>query len=52
MRRSTERLEDTISPFTRFVRAEEEKLLEQQTRLLEIESGIASLQANLSDEAA
>ncbi len=52
MRRSTERLEETISPFTRFVRAEEEKLLEQQTRLLEIESGIASLQANLSDEAA
>jgi small GTP-binding protein len=52
MQRSTRRLEDTIAPFTRFVRAEEEKLLEQQKRLLEIESQIGGLQSILDEEAA
>jgi small GTP-binding protein len=52
MRRSTQRLEETISPFTRFVRAEEEKLLQQQERLLEIESQIIGLQANLDGDSA
>ncbi|MFL7837539.1 MAG: dynamin family protein [Candidatus Promineifilaceae bacterium] len=52
MQRSTQRLEDTIAPFTRFVRAEEEKLLEQRGRLLEIESQISGLQTILDDEAA
>jgi small GTP-binding protein len=51
MRRSTQRLEETIAPFTRFVRAEEEKLLEQRERLVEIESQIAGLQTILGDDA-
>ena len=52
MQRSTRRLEDIIAPFTRFVRAEEEKILEQQKRLSEVESQIAGLQSILDDEAA
>ena len=44
--------EDTIAPFTRFVRAEEEKLVEQRDRLVGIESQIAGLQAILGDDAA
>jgi small GTP-binding protein len=52
MRRSTQRLEETIAPFTRFVRAEEEKLLAQQASLQEIETQIDGLQAILGDNAA
>jgi small GTP-binding protein len=52
MQRSTQRLEETIAPFTRFVRAEEEKLLEQRKRLLEIESHIGGLITILDDETA
>jgi small GTP-binding protein len=52
MQRSTQRLEDTIAPFTRFVRAEEEKLLEQREQLLEIETQIEGLQTILDEEAA
>ena len=52
MRRSTQRLEETVAPFTRFVRAEEEKLLAQRERLAEIESQIAGMQAILGDNAA
>jgi small GTP-binding protein len=52
MRRSTQRLEETIAPFTRFVRAEEAKLVEQQTQLEEIESQISGLQSILSDDTA
>jgi small GTP-binding protein len=44
MRRSTQRIEDTIAPFTRFVRAEEEKLAAQKNQLLEFESQIGGLQ--------
>lgn len=50
MRRSTRRLEDTIAPFTRFVRAEEEKLQSQRDRLQEIESRMAGLRAMLAHE--
>jgi hypothetical protein len=52
MRRSTQRLEETIAPFARFVRAEEAKLTEQQAQLLDIESQISGLQAILGSEAA
>ncbi len=52
MRRSTQRLEDTIAPFTRFVRAEDEKLAGQRDRLLALDAQIAGLQAILSGEAA
>jgi small GTP-binding protein len=52
MRRSTQRLEETIAPFTRFVRAEEEKLLEQRERLLQIDSQITGLQDILGGDTA
>ncbi len=48
MRRSTRRIEDTIAPFARFVRAEEEKLAGQRDLLAELERQIAGLQTILS----
>jgi len=51
MRRSTQRIEDTIAPFTRFVRAEEEKLTAQQNELAELEAHIIGLQTILAKEA-
>lgn len=51
MRRSTQRIEDTIAPFTRFVRAEEEKLTAQQDQLLELEAHITGLQKILGKAA-
>ena len=50
MRRSTQRIEDTIAPFTRFVRAEEEKLAAQQDQLVELEAQITGLQTILGNE--
>ncbi len=50
MRRSAQRVEDTIAPFTRFVRAEEEKLAGQQERLSELEAQVSGLQAILNQE--
>jgi small GTP-binding protein len=47
MRRSTQRIEDTIAPFTRFVRAETTKLSSQQTTLANLERQIAALQSQL-----
>ncbi len=52
MRRSTQRLEDTIAPFTRFVRAEEEKLAHQREQLVELEGQIGGLQAILKQKSA
>ncbi|MFN2136413.1 MAG: dynamin family protein [Candidatus Promineifilaceae bacterium] len=49
MRRSTARLEETIAPFTRFVRAEEAKLLAHQEQLRAIQSQMNGLQAMLDD---
>ena len=51
MRRSTARLEETIAPFTRFVRAEEAKLLAHQEQLRAIQSQMNGLQAMLDDAA-
>jgi len=50
MRRSTQRIEDTIAPFTRFVRAEEEKLTAQQDQLVELEAHITGLRTILGKE--
>ncbi len=50
MRRSTQRIEDTIAPFTRFVRAEEAKLAAQQGQLAELEAQITGLQTILGKD--
>ncbi len=47
MRRSAQRVEDTISPFSRFVRAENDKYTGQQTQLEELEAHLMGLQAHL-----
>jgi len=47
IRRSTRRIEDTIAPFTRFVRAEDEKLTIQRDQLVELETQISGLQTIL-----
>lgn len=47
MRRSAQRVEDTIAPFARFVRAENNKLSEQYERLNELEAHINGLRAQL-----
>jgi small GTP-binding protein len=47
MRRSAQRVEDTIAPFARFVRAENDKLGEQYERLNELEAHINGLRAQL-----
>ncbi len=47
MRRSAQRVEDTISPFSRFVRAENDKYTGQQTQLEELEAHLTGLQAHL-----
>ncbi len=47
--RSTRRIEETIAPFTRFVRAEEAKLSSQRDSLVELEGQITGLQAILRE---
>lgn len=47
MQRGAQRIEDTIAPFTRFVRAESDKLDAQQSQLIELEAHIVGLQAQL-----
>lgn len=44
MRRTTQRIEDTVSPFSRFVRAEREKIEGQRNDLIEFEAHISGLQ--------
>ncbi|HIP71282.1 MAG TPA: GTP-binding protein, partial [Anaerolineae bacterium] len=48
MRRGAQRIEDTIAPFARFVRAENERLTAQRNELVEIEVHIVGLQAKLN----
>ena len=48
MRRGAQRIEDTIAPFTRFVRAENDKLSSQKEELTEIEAHISSIQSQLN----
>lgn len=47
MRRGTQRVVDTVSPFTRFVRAEKAKYEQQQETLEELEAHIAGLRNQL-----
>ncbi len=49
IKRSTRRIEETIAPFTRFVRAEEAKLSTQRDSLVELEGQITGLQAILQE---
>jgi hypothetical protein len=48
MRRGAQRIEDTIAPFARFVRAENERLTAQRDDLVEIEAHIVGLQVQLN----
>jgi len=47
MRRSTQRIEDTIAPFDRFVRAERDRLTGQQSMLNQLAAEIRDLQRQL-----
>ena len=47
MRRGAQRIEDTVAPFARFVRAEEEKLTEQRDVLEELEAHLLGLRRYL-----
>ncbi|MCA9974010.1 MAG: hypothetical protein KC425_27550, partial [Anaerolineales bacterium] len=47
MRRGTQRIQDTVAPFGRFVRAEYDKISQQQAALTELEAHIIGLQAQL-----
>jgi hypothetical protein len=51
MRRSTQRIEDTVAPFDRFVRSEHDKLEQQQNTLIELEAHISGLRHQLQSEA-
>jgi hypothetical protein len=50
MRRGAQRIEDTIAPFARFVRAEGDRLEGNQDTLVELEAHITGLQAQLKLE--
>jgi hypothetical protein len=50
MRRSGQRVEDTIAPFARFVRAEKDKLEAEHAELTELEAHIAGLKRQLEVE--
>lgn len=50
MRRGTHRIEDTVAPFGRFVRAERDKISAQRDELEELEAHIIGLQAQLKQE--
>ncbi len=47
MRRSSQRVEDTVAPFSRFVRAEQTKIEARQDQLAELEAHILGLQRQL-----
>ncbi|MFZ5916019.1 MAG: dynamin family protein [Chloroflexota bacterium] len=48
--RSTQRIQEAIAPYTRFVRAEREKLAEVQTSLRGVESALKLLRAQVDGE--
>lgn len=50
MRRSSQRVADTIAPFDRFVRAESHKLTTQQASLVALEAHIVGLQRQVGGE--
>ncbi len=47
MRRSTQRVEDTIAPFDRFVRAERDRLTGRQRTLQELSATVSDLMRRL-----
>ncbi len=47
IRRSAQRIEDTIAPFSRFVRAEQDKIGRQHEQLVELEAHVLGLRAQL-----
>lgn len=47
MRRSSQRVNDVVAPFSRFVRAERTKIEERQTQLAELEAHLLGLQRQL-----
>ncbi|MCA9935647.1 MAG: hypothetical protein KC415_17050, partial [Anaerolineales bacterium] len=51
MRRGTQRIEDTVAPFGRFVRAEYDKIDQQRNHLDELEAHVIGLQAQLKRDA-
>lgn len=50
MKRSAQRVEDTVAPFSRFVRAENEKYTNQHDSLEELEAHLLGLQAHLQGD--
>ena len=51
MRRSSQRVEDTVAPFARFVRAEKEKLETEHAELTELEAHITGLKRQMEEPA-
>jgi hypothetical protein len=47
MQRGARRIEDTVAPLARFVRAEQDKIGTQHEKLVELEAHITGLQAHL-----
>lgn len=47
MQRSARRVEDTVAPFSRFVRAEQEKIAKRQRTFVELEAHIVGLKSQL-----
>jgi DNA-directed RNA polymerase subunit F len=52
IRRSAERIRESIAPYSRFVRAEGEKLQEMEQELREITNALESLRARIDRQAA
>ncbi len=47
MRRAVQRIDDTVAPFSRFVRAEKERLEQQESQLTDLETHIVGLKSQL-----
>jgi small GTP-binding protein len=47
MRRAIQRIDDTVAPFSRFVRAEKERLEQQESQLADLETHIVGLKSQL-----
>lgn len=50
LERSVQRIREAIAPYTRFIRAEQEKLKEVQSSLSEVESALKLLRAQVGEE--
>jgi septal ring factor EnvC (AmiA/AmiB activator) len=47
IKRSLQNIQEAIAPYTRFIRAERDKLLEAQTQLKHLQTGMDQLRENL-----